>query len=67
MNKMVATTLESNLIVYDLRTHHPIKGFSSLSEKVRFAHSFLLTTSHRPTTIPPYGAPSTSLKTETYS
>jgi len=34
MNKMVATTLESKFYVYDMRTQHPTKGFTSLSEKV---------------------------------
>lgn len=34
MNKLVATTLESKFTVYDLRTQHPTKGFSSLTEKV---------------------------------
>ena len=33
MNKLVATTLEGKLSVYELRTFHPVKGFSSLSEK----------------------------------
>ncbi|KAF6030072.1 WDR92 [Bugula neritina] len=33
MNKMVATTLESKFYVYDMRTQHPTKGFTSLSEK----------------------------------
>ena len=34
MNKVVATTLEAKLSVYDLRTQHPTKGFASLTEKV---------------------------------
>ncbi len=34
MNKLVATTLESSINVYDLRTQHPTKGFTSLTEKV---------------------------------
>lgn len=34
MNKLVATTLESKFNIYDLRTHHPMKGFASLTEKV---------------------------------
>ena len=34
MNKIVATTLEAKFHVYDLRTHHPQKGFTSLTEKV---------------------------------
>ena len=34
MNKMVATTLEAKFHLYDLRTHHPQKGFTSLAEKV---------------------------------
>lgn len=33
MNKLVATTLESKFHVFDLRTHHPSKGYSSLTEK----------------------------------
>lgn len=33
MNKLVATTLESKLHVFDLRTHHPTKGYSSISQK----------------------------------
>lgn len=35
MNKLVATSLESNFYLYDLRTQHPTKGFTSLSEKVQ--------------------------------
>ncbi|KAJ7520737.1 hypothetical protein O6H91_19G020400 [Diphasiastrum complanatum] len=34
MNKLVATTLESQVHVYDLRTYHPEKGFASLAEKM---------------------------------
>ena len=34
MNKLVATTLESKFHVFDLRTHHPSKGYSSMGEKV---------------------------------
>ena len=34
MNKLVATTLESKMSLYDLRTQHPSKGFSTLTEKV---------------------------------
>lgn len=34
MNKLVATTLESKFHVFDLRTQHPTKGFTSLVEKV---------------------------------
>ncbi|KAL5277501.1 WDR92 family protein [Megaselia abdita] len=33
MNKMVVTTLEGGLHVYDMRTQHPEKGFASVSEK----------------------------------
>ncbi|KAL5009083.1 hypothetical protein ScPMuIL_014664 [Solemya velum] len=33
MNKLVATTLESKFHVLDMRTQHPVKGFSSVSEK----------------------------------
>lgn len=33
MNKMVVTTLEGGLHVYDLRTQHPQKGFAGVSEK----------------------------------
>lgn len=33
MNKMVITTLEGGLHVYDMRTQHPTKGFASTSEK----------------------------------
>ena len=33
MNKLVVTTLESKFHVYDVRTHHPLEGFSSLTEK----------------------------------
>lgn len=32
MNKLVATTLEGGLHVYDVRTQHPEKGFSSVIE-----------------------------------
>lgn len=34
MNKCVATTLESKLHVFDLRTQHPEKGFACLTEKM---------------------------------
>lgn len=33
MNKMVVTTLEGGLFVYDMRTQHPSKGFAFTSEK----------------------------------
>lgn len=33
MNKLVATTLEGGLYVYDMRTEHPTKGFSYCCEK----------------------------------
>ncbi|XP_075159977.1 dynein axonemal assembly factor 10 [Haematobia irritans] len=33
MNKMVVTTLEGGLFVYDMRTQHPTKGFTSLEER----------------------------------
>lgn len=33
MNKMVVTTLEGGLFVYDMRTQHPSKGFAMISEK----------------------------------
>ncbi|CAG0897899.1 unnamed protein product [Darwinula stevensoni] len=33
MNKVVATTLESKFMIFDLRTRHPTKGFSSLTQK----------------------------------
>ena len=41
MNKMVATTLEAKFHVFDLRTHHPQKGFTSLTEKVQVTYSNL--------------------------
>lgn len=34
MNKLIATTLEGNCLIYDLRTQHPEEGFACLSEKV---------------------------------
>ncbi|XP_064599953.1 dynein axonemal assembly factor 10-like [Liolophura sinensis] len=33
MNKLGVTTLEAKIHVYDMRTQHPQKGFSSVSEK----------------------------------
>lgn len=33
MNKMVVTTLEGGLIVYDMRTQHATKGFACVTEK----------------------------------
>ncbi|KAF3841821.1 hypothetical protein F7725_023772 [Dissostichus mawsoni] len=33
MNKLVATSLEGKFHVFDMRTQHPTKGFSSVSEK----------------------------------
>ena len=35
MNKLVVASLESKFSVYDMRTQHPTKGFSSLTEAVR--------------------------------
>lgn len=32
MNKLVATTLESKFHVFDLKTYHPEKGYTSLEE-----------------------------------
>lgn len=36
MNKLVATTLESKLYVFDVRTSHPKRGYPFLTEKVGF-------------------------------
>ncbi|CAH1957656.1 unnamed protein product [Acanthoscelides obtectus] len=33
MNKLVATTLESKIYCFDVRTHHPKKGFAYVTEK----------------------------------
>lgn len=33
MNKLACATLEAKFHVFDMRTHHPTKGFASLSEK----------------------------------
>lgn len=33
MNKLVVTGLEGRFYLYDLRTYHPVKGFSSMSRK----------------------------------
>ncbi|TMW40994.1 hypothetical protein DOY81_013926, partial [Sarcophaga bullata] len=33
MNKLVVTTLEGGLLVYDMRTQHPSKGFACLEER----------------------------------
>ncbi len=35
MNKLVATSLEAAITVFDMRTQHPTQGFASLTEKVR--------------------------------
>ena len=35
MNKLVATTLESKIHVFDMKTQHQEKGFASVVEKVR--------------------------------
>ncbi len=34
MNKLVATTLESKIHVFDMKTQHIEKGFASVVEKV---------------------------------
>jgi len=34
MNKLAVTTLESNLVIYDLRTYHPEEGFAGKQERV---------------------------------
>ena len=34
MNKLYATTLEGNCLVYDLRTYHPTEGYACLTERV---------------------------------
>jgi WD40 repeat protein len=41
MNKLVATTLESKFRVFDMRTQHPTRGFSSLTEKAHKATVWL--------------------------
>lgn len=33
MNKLVVTTLESKIHVYDLRTQHPKKGFARVTDQ----------------------------------
>uniref|UniRef100_A0A6U8SX42 WD repeat-containing protein 92 n=1 Tax=Emiliania huxleyi TaxID=2903 RepID=A0A6U8SX42_EMIHU len=33
MNKLVLTTLESRYRLYDMRTHHPVQGYSFLSQE----------------------------------
>eukprot|EP01029_Cantina_marsupialis_P031410 TRINITY_DN903_c0_g1_i3.p1 TRINITY_DN903_c0_g1~~TRINITY_DN903_c0_g1_i3.p1 ORF type:complete len:258 (+),score=52.20 TRINITY_DN903_c0_g1_i3:394-1167(+) len=33
MNKLLVTTLESKFHVFDMRTHHPTKGFAQVTEK----------------------------------
>eukprot|EP00559_Dactyliosolen_fragilissimus_P003872 CAMPEP_0184873964 /NCGR_PEP_ID=MMETSP0580-20130426/42129_1 /TAXON_ID=1118495 /ORGANISM="Dactyliosolen fragilissimus" /LENGTH=202 /DNA_ID=CAMNT_0027376919 /DNA_START=277 /DNA_END=882 /DNA_ORIENTATION=- len=33
MNKLLATTLESKFLCYDMRTHHPKEGYAHLEEK----------------------------------
>lgn len=46
MNKLVATTLESNIHCFDVRTQHPKKGFANVIEK---AHkSTVWTVKHLP-------------------
>jgi hypothetical protein len=40
MNKMTATMLDSQFVVYDLRTKHSKKGFSKLVEKVYLKNSY---------------------------
>ncbi len=35
MNKLVATTLESKIHVFDMKTQHNEKGFASVVEKVK--------------------------------
>lgn len=35
MNKLVCTTLQGKIYLFDLRTQHPKKGFAYLVEKVR--------------------------------
>jgi hypothetical protein len=34
MNKLLATTLESKIHVFDMKTQHKEKGFASVVEKV---------------------------------
>ncbi len=34
MNKLVCTTLEGKVFVYDLRTYHPTEGYNSLNKKI---------------------------------
>ncbi|CAM9370319.1 unnamed protein product [Chrysoparadoxa australica] len=41
MNKLVVTTLESKIRVYDLRTQHPSEGFSFMTEKAHKATVWL--------------------------
>jgi WD40 repeat protein len=46
MNKLVATTLESRFMLYDMRTQHPDEGFASLSQKAH--NSTIWLTRHLP-------------------
>lgn len=46
MNKLVATALEGKVSLYDMRTCHPVKGFSSMQEKT--GDSTLWGTRHLP-------------------
>ena len=38
MNKLVIATLESRYRLYDMRTHHPVHGYSFLSQACTCAH-----------------------------
>ena len=51
MNKLVATSLEGTFHVYDLRTQHPTKGFSSVSEKVGPGPSLVVSSASGPVEI----------------
>jgi hypothetical protein len=42
MNKLVATTLESKIHVFDMKTQHVEKGFASVVEKVTRYNFYIL-------------------------
>ena len=72
MNKLVATTLESKIHVFDMKTQHPEKGFASVVEKVGNNSSIsiiilLLFSSPLRRTIPQYGLVDICHKIETFS
>ncbi len=68
MNKLVATTLESKIHVFDMKTQHQEKGFASVVEKVKkITFEYLFIFYNQRLIIQPFGLVDIYHKIEMYS